>query len=927
MLRSGIGALPLVVPAAALLLAAAALLPAAPAAAQTALYESPPVHPLELTPDGTRLLAVNTDDHRLSIFDLTAGPDPVLVAEVPVGLEPVTVRARTDGEAWVVNRLSDSVSILDLATGNVVRTLNVGDEPTDVVFAGSPSRAFVCVSQEDRLAVYDAASPATPPASVPLEGRFPRSLAVSPAGDRVYVGIRESGNRTTVVPEEVVDQTLGLPPPDPPMDPALPAAPAVGLIVRHDGAHWTDELGRSWDAEVPYTLLDHDVFAVDAASATVAAAYDGVGTEILNLAVNPATGGLVATNLEALNQIRFEPNLRGLFRRNRVTRIDPAGGAVVPVELNPHIDYADPAGSAGERALSLGLPLDVVVSPDGQTTYVAAYGSALVGVLDAAGTVTGRLAVGNGPCGLALDPGRGRLYVLNRFDDTVSSVPLAGGAPSVVVLGYDPTPPALREGRRLFYDTRNASAHGNLACASCHTFGGMDGLAWDLGDPTGSFRPAPPNQPGSSGFHPMKGPMTTQSLRGLGGTEPLHWRGDRADLATFNDAFVTLLGRSAPFSPGDFQLLQDFLFALRYPPNPNRRLDDSLPNPATGPSPFRGRSLFLTGNLVGTAQCVDCHALPSGENGLIIPANLLLDTQDMVVPQLRNMYRKTRFQASGSSVRGYGFIHDGTVPDLFTFLQFPRFSFRNDGERMDVAAFLLAFDSGTPSATGAQVTFTGTASVDDITRLNTLVAQADAGAIGLIAKGRDGAGALRGWKYRSPGDWLGDRASEAPLGTTALRNSGGPGTEVTFTGVPPGLETRLGVDRDEDGFFDRDERDAGSDPADPASTPANVAVGDGLAGAGAGERLLAPAVPNPAGAAGTRIAYRVEARGPVRLTVFDVQGRAVRTLAEDPAAEPGPHQTRWDLRDDAGARVGAGVYFVKLATAAGGAGQRILVLR
>jgi hypothetical protein len=29
----------------------------------------------------------------------------------------------------------------------------------------------------------------------------------------------------------------------------------------------------------------------------------------------------------------------------------------------------------------------------------------------------------------------------------------------------------------------------------------------------------------------------------------------------------------------------------------------------------------------------------------------------------------------------------------------------------------------------------------------------------------------------------------------------------------------MGVDRDEDGFFDRDEIDGGSDPADPGSTP------------------------------------------------------------------------------------------------------------
>ena len=45
------------------------------------------------------------------------------------------------------------------------------------------------------------------------------------------------------------------------------------------------------------------------------------------------------------------------------------------------------------------------------------------------------------------------------------------------------------------------------------------------------------------------------------------------------------------------------------------------------------------------------------------------------------------------------------------------------------------------------------------------------------------------------------------------------GRAVTYTCVPPGSGERIGVDRDGDGFWDGDERDAHSDPADPASTP------------------------------------------------------------------------------------------------------------
>ena len=41
----------------------------------------------------------------------------------------------------------------------------------------------------------------------------------------------------------------------------------------------------------------------------------------------------------------------------------------------------------------------------------------------------------------------------------------------------------------------------------------------------------------------------------------------------------------------------------------------------------------------------------------------------------------------------------------------------------------------------------------------------------------------------------------------------------TITAVPPGSGQRIGVDRDLDGFLDRDEIDAGSNPADPLSKP------------------------------------------------------------------------------------------------------------
>src|SRR5438093_9115330 len=90
-------------------------------------WETAPVHPLDMTPDGTKLLLTNTADNRLEIFNLTSG-SPVWTASVSVGLDPVSVRARSNTEAWVTNFISDTVSIVNLSTLNVSATLTVGDE-------------------------------------------------------------------------------------------------------------------------------------------------------------------------------------------------------------------------------------------------------------------------------------------------------------------------------------------------------------------------------------------------------------------------------------------------------------------------------------------------------------------------------------------------------------------------------------------------------------------------------------------------------------------------------------------------------------------------------------------------------------------------------------------------------------------------------
>ena len=163
-------------------------------------WETPHVHPLDVTPDGRKLLAVNTADNRLEVYDISGtSATPVSLGSVPVGLDPVSVRARTNTEAWVVNSISDSISIVSLATMNVVATLQTEDEPADVAFAGSPQRAFVTGAQASKLMVFDPLNRTAPPTILDLQGEEPRSIAVSTDKTHLYIGFFESGNKTTVM--------------------------------------------------------------------------------------------------------------------------------------------------------------------------------------------------------------------------------------------------------------------------------------------------------------------------------------------------------------------------------------------------------------------------------------------------------------------------------------------------------------------------------------------------------------------------------------------------------------------------------------------------------------------------------------------------------------------------------------------------------
>lgn len=74
----------------------------------------------------------------------------------------------------------------------------------------------------------------------------------------------------------------------------------------------------------------------------------------------------------------------------------------------------------------------------------------------------------------------------------------------------------------------------------------------------------------------------------------------------------------------------------------------------------------------------------------------------------------------------------------------------------------------------------------------------------------------------------------------------------------------------------------------------------------------------------TSIAFDLPKAGPVELVIYGVNGRRIRGLVKD-IREAGRHTASWDGRDDAGVKVGSGIYFYQL-TAVGAEESRRMIL-
>jgi DNA-binding beta-propeller fold protein YncE len=527
-----------------------------------ALFTSPQTNPVALSNKGDVLYVANTTTGTLSVFGIDKN-DPALLtlrAEIPVGLDPVSVAVRPGGGGdelvLVANHLSDSISVVSKKKLEVVQTIQGLDaegvtttnEPVSVVFA-SKKRAFVALDEPDQVLVIDfkGSRAEINPTRLPIHSKAPRAMTV--VDDKLYVLSFESGNQTefpSCAPDD--PRILAGTPLDEASDVDEGCEFSMTIFDGFGGPGGFD-LGTIFDfatgpniggrvirdRDVP----DRDLYVFDAKTLAPGPIVEGVGTLLYGVA---ASGDrLVVSNTEARNQLDGLAALENRMFENRVTLLDcPGGVCSAPA-------FVDLDASASALGGVVPTPYGIAASEDGATLVVTGAGSDGVApgttgtpagqpeifglaVLDADGQVQGAVRLGAIPQGVALRSGKQGVaetaYVLNTVDSTLSIVDVSDPAnPSVLEaafpVGADPTPPEVKRGR-IAFSTARASSSGTFSCESCHPNANMDQLLWVINTVNG-----PNDGPDPNGHHAE--PRLTMTVRGLRDTTPLHWDGTLGD--------------------------------------------------------------------------------------------------------------------------------------------------------------------------------------------------------------------------------------------------------------------------------------------------------------------------------------------------------------------------------------------------------------
>ncbi len=263
--------------------------------------------------------------------------------------------------AYITNWGDSTVSVINVATNTVIKTITVGVQPYGVSVSPDGSKVYITNSFASSVSVINAATN-TVSATIPVS-KGPEGISVSPDGSKVYVTNFDDGTVSEInAATNIVSATIevGIEP--------------NGLCVSPDGS-----------------------------KVYVANNFDGTVSVI-----NTATDTVSAT-ITVYSQPRgicISPN------GNRIYVVDGGGVSVINTATDTILATATTAGLD---------PIGISISPDGSKIYVADYEENSVYVISTAyNGYLARIPVGSQNLGISVSPDGSKVYVANESSNTVS---------------------------------------------------------------------------------------------------------------------------------------------------------------------------------------------------------------------------------------------------------------------------------------------------------------------------------------------------------------------------------------------------------------------------------------------------------------------------------------------------------------------------
>lgn len=532
------------------------------------------------SPYKRHIWVLNSLNHEVSILNWVTLDK---VASVKVGLDPSSIAQTRDGKMVLVsNWTSDTISVIDTITLNVVKTIELRDaegrpllaEPMGIVVK-KDEKAYVASSATNQIAVIDIDT-LTVTGMIDVPTRDPQALALDKKGKWLAVAGLSSGNRTEVPYDFFDEATTGLGDPDNPITEncgGLASAkpelfdPTSASYMNASDPDFRDAFncfvgGRinafgavTGSIAINPRIPDYDVVILSTETDQIVSTSAGMPEDpgTLNYGVAFSRNGrrLYLANIHARNDQDFAD--RPFENRVTIFDVDKSTGALSWVGVRQiDLDVGQTEPDASSRAST---PYGIVSMSNKQVAVTAAGADRLV-LLDGDGVVLSRIDVGLTPRAVVRESSS-RAFVLNAAGFTVQRWHtkkedlLAEGS-----IGDNPLPMEERHGFHLF-NFDKFSVNRSFSCASCHPHGDTDQLAWELDC--------------------NDGVRATMTLRQIKDTFPHHWSGDKCNgKKIMEDGVSNLFGQGVPPTLCDTDLTWQYIETLRQPPPAGRASDDTL---------------------------------------------------------------------------------------------------------------------------------------------------------------------------------------------------------------------------------------------------------------------------------------------------------------------------------------------------------------